>query len=144
MSELDSVIRRLEAADHRATPSRAAVITAVLAHGGHFSVDDILRKVRDVGRATVFRSMRLLTDLDVLCRVLLEDGSLRYRLSRRGHHHHLVCVSCGNVRDLDECAVDDLVQDLAATTQYQIDGHWLEFYGRCASCCNAPALATGP
>jgi Fur family ferric uptake transcriptional regulator len=67
--------------------------------------------------------------------VLLEDGSLHYRVSRRGdHHHHLVCVSCGNVRELADCAIGDLVQDLAAATDYDIEGHWLEFYGRCASC----------
>ena len=134
MSELESVIRKLEALDHRVTPSRVAVIAAVLAQSGHFSVEDVLRQARAVGRATVFRTMRLLTELDVVCRVLLEDGSLHYRVSRRGHHHHLVCVSCGNVQDLDECAVAGLVRELAAATEYEIEGHWLEFYGRCASC----------
>ena len=143
MPELESVIRRVAALGHRITPSRVAVIAAVLAQGGHFSVDDILRTARNVGRATVFRTMRLLTDLDILCRVLLEDGSLHYRVSRRDdHHHHLVCVSCGNVRELEDCAVGDLVPDLAAATDYDIDGHWLEFYGRCASC-RSPAAA-GP
>lgn len=119
---------------HRATPSRVAVIATVLGHSGHFSVDDVLRKARNVGRATVFRTMRLLTELDIVCRVLLEDGSLHYRVSRRGHHHHLVCVSCGNVRDLDDCAVGDLVRELGVVTEYEIEGHWLEFYGRCATC----------
>ncbi len=135
MSELDSLIRRLQALNHRVTPARLGVIAAVLAQSGHFSVDDILRTAHNVGRATVFRTMRLLTDLDILCRVLLEDGSLRYRVSLRDdHHHHLVCVSCGNVRDLEDCAVGDLVRDLAAATDYDIQGHWLEFFGRCASC----------
>ena len=141
MTELESVIRRLEALGHRLTPSRVAVIASVLSQRGHFSVDDILRQARAVGRATVFRTMRLLTELDVLCRVLLDDGSLRYRVSRRGHHHHLVCVTCGNVRDLDECAVGDLVRELAAATDYDIEGHWLEFYGRCASCRSPVAAA---
>ena len=134
MSELESVIRRLEDLNHRITSSRVAVIAAVLAQSGHFSVEDIVRQARAVGRATVFRTMRLLTDIDVVCRVLLEDGSLHYRVSRRGHHHHLVCVSCGNVQDLDECVVGDLVRELAAATEYEIEGHWLEFYGRCATC----------
>jgi len=142
MPELESLIHRLEALRHRITPSRVAVIAAVLAQSGHFSVDDILHTAHNVGRATVFRTMRLLTDLDILCRVLLEDGSLHYRVSRRDdHHHHLVCVSCGNVRELADCAVGDLVRDLAAATEYDIEGHWLEFYGRCASC-RSPAAAT--
>ena len=141
MSELESVIRKLEALDHRITPSRVAVIAAVLAQSGHFSVEDVLRQARAVGRATVFRTMRLLTELNVVCRVLLEAGSLHYRVSRRGHHHHLVCVSCGNAQDLDECAVGDLVRELAAATQYEIEGHWLEFYGRCAACRSPLAVA---
>ncbi len=134
MSELESAIRRLEALGHRITPSRVAVVAAVLAQSGHFSVDDVVRQARRVGRATVFRTMRLLTELDIVCRVLLEDGSLHYRVSRRGHHHHLVCVSCGNVQDLDECAVGGLVRELAAASDYEIEGHWLEFYGRCPAC----------
>ena len=142
MSELESVIRRLEALDHRVTPSRVAVIAAVLAQSGHFSVEEIMHQARGVGRATVFRTMRLLTELDIVCRVLLEDGSLHYRVSRRGHHHHLVCVSCGNVRDLDDCAVSDLVRELGAATEYEIEGHWLEFYGRCAACRSGVALTT--
>lgn len=143
MADLQSVIHRLEGLGHRITPSRVAVIAAVLTQRGHFSVDDILRKARNVGRATVFRTMRLLTDQDILCRVLLEDGSMHYRVSHRGdHHHHLVCVSCGNVCELEDCAIGDLVRELAAATEYDIEGHWLEFYGRCASC-RSPAAA-GP
>ena len=143
MSELESVIRRLEAQGHRITPARLAVLAAVLAHGGHFSVEHIMREARAVGRATVFRTMRLLTDMDIVCRVLLEDGSLRYRVSRSGHHHHLVCVSCDNVQDLDECAVAGLVREIAAANRYEIDGHWLEFYGRCAACRRPAPIATG-
>lgn len=135
MSQLESIIRRLQALGHRATPTRVSVISAALAQSGHFSVDDILRQARNVGRATVFRTMRLLTNLDIVCRVLLEDGSLHYRVSRRGrHHHHLVCVSCDNVHVLDDCVVGDSVRDLATATGYDIEGHWLEFYGRCADC----------
>ncbi|MDP2675216.1 MAG: Fur family transcriptional regulator [Dehalococcoidia bacterium] len=141
MSELESVIRRLEELDHRVTPSRVAVIAAVLSYSGHFTVDDVVRRARGVGRATVFRTMRLLLEVDVVCRVLLEDGSLHYRVSRRGHHHHLVCVSCGNVQDLDDCAVGDLVRELAAATEYEIEGHWLEFYGRCVTCRSPVAVA---
>ncbi len=142
MSELESIARRLQALGHRITPSRTGVINAVLAQNGHFSVDDILRQARNVGRATVFRTMRLLTELNIVCRVLLEDGSLHYRVSHRArHHHHLVCVSCDNVHVLDDCAVGDSIRDLAAASGYDIEGHWLEFYGRCASC-RSPAAAS--
>ena len=134
MSELQSIIQRLEARGNRLTASRLAVLAAVLAQRGHFSVEDILRRCPGIGRATAFRTMRLLAEMEIVCRVLLEDGSLHYRLSRRGHHHHLVCMACGRVEDLDTCMVNDLLEGLSRSADYEIDGHWLEFYGRCGSC----------
>ena len=143
MSELESLARNLEGRGYRVTPSRLAVIAAVLQQRDHFTVDDLLRRCRGAGRATVFRSMRLLTEMGVVCRVLLEDGSLHYRLSRRGHHHHLVCLGCGGVQDLDECAVGGLVRKLARSSGYEIEGHWQEFYGHCASCRQAQPVGPG-
>jgi Fur family ferric uptake transcriptional regulator len=140
MHNLESIVQRLEEQGYRITPPRLAVVTAVLDRRGHFSVDDILGRVPGVGRATVFRTMKLLSEMGMLCRVLLEDGSLRYRVSRRqGHHHHLVCVSCASVQELDACIAPDLLGDLARSTGYEIEGHWLEFFGRCAACRNSAA-----
>jgi Fur family ferric uptake transcriptional regulator len=78
--------------------------------------------------------MKLLTDLNVVCRVLMDDGTLHYRVSARGHHHHLVCRDCGRVEDFTQCDVTALVNELAKNTQYDIEGHWLEVYGRCDAC----------
>jgi Fur family ferric uptake transcriptional regulator len=72
--------------------------------------------------------------MGVVCRVLLEDGTMHYRVSQRGHHHHLVCTACGKVEDLDQCTITDTMRELAQSTGYDIEGHWLELYGRCAEC----------
>jgi len=134
MSELDLINQRLELRGHRMTGSRRRVIEALVQAPAHFTVDDVLHLAPGVGRATVFRTMKLLQDLNVVCRVLMEDGSLHYRLSTRGHHHHLVCRSCGRVEDFSTCDVSSLVRELASSTEYEIEGHWLEVYGKCASC----------
>ena len=143
MSDLETVTLELEARGHRVTPSRRAVIAAVLTQRDHFTVDDLLHRCRGAGRATVFRTVRLLTELGVVCRVLLEDGSLHYRLSQRGHHHHLVCTDCGAIEDLDQCAIAGFIRDLSATSNFEIEGHWLELYGRCATCRERVAAAIG-
>ncbi len=134
MSDLDLIIQRLEMRGHRVTGSRRRVLEALVSAPAHFTVEDVLREAGGVGRATVFRTMKLLQDLNVVCRVLMEDGSLHYRLSTRGHHHHLVCRTCGRVEDFSTCDVASLVDELARSTDYQIEGHWLEVYGKCASC----------
>lgn len=135
MSDIDFIIERLEMRGHRVTASRRRVLDAILAQPSHFTVDDVLRATRKVGRATVFRTVKILTDLNLICRVLLEDGTLHYRLSTRGgHHHHLVCRDCGRVEDFTTCDVDAIVRELTRATDYEIEGHWLEVYGRCQAC----------
>lgn len=145
MSDTDLVVNLLRSRGHRVTPSRRRVVDAVLASPAHFTVDDVLRRTPDVGRATVFRTMKLLQELNAVCRVLMEDGALHYRLSASGHHHHLVCRSCGRVEDFVGCDVSSLVGRLAEDTDYRIEGHWLELYGHCRKCriAEAEAAAAG-
>ncbi len=134
MSDIDLIIERLELRGHRITSSRRRVLDAVLAQQAHFTVDDLLHTTRKVGRATVFRTMKILLDLNIVCRVMMDDGALHYRLSTGRHHHHLVCTNCGRVEDFSNCDVNSLVRDLQSATQYEIEAHWLEVYGRCQSC----------
>lgn len=141
MSALEEIARQLEARGYRVTPSRRAVIAAVLQQRHHFTVDDLLRRCRGTGRATVFRTVRLLSEIGVVCRVLMEDGSRHYAVSRREHHHHLVCTACGQVQDLDQCAIEGALRELSQSSGYEIDGHWLELYGRCRACRASAATA---
>jgi Fur family ferric uptake transcriptional regulator len=144
VTDIDLIIERLELRGHRITQSRRRVLDAVLAQPAHFTVDDVLRRTRRVGRATVFRTMKILLDLNIVCRVLLDDGTLHYRLSTGRHHHHLVCTNCGRVEDFSNCDVTSLTRDLQKATQYEIEAHWLEVYGRCQSCRLLDGATTTP
>jgi len=141
MSTTELLIEKLRAGGHRVTASRRAALEAIAASDDHFSVADVQQRAPTIGRATLFRTIKLLVELDLLCRVLLEDGSLRYRLSRRPtHHHHLVCTACGDVEDFADCDLAALSKELTRRTAYEIRGHWLEMYGLCPAC-RAPAAA---
>lgn len=143
MPDLDFFAERLATHGYRLTGSRKEVLHVLAAAPDCFSTDEVLRGVRHAGRATVFRTMRLLLDLGLVCRVVLEDGSRRYRLSTRGHHHHLVCTQCGRVQDFSNCDVSALIGELSRSTNYAIEGHWLEVYGRCLPCRTADAAVAG-
>lgn len=130
----EQIAEHMALGGHRLTPARRAVARAVLRSPGHFTVEQVSRRVPRVGRATIFRTMKLLQDLGVVCRVVMEDGSLHYRVSTRGHHHHLVCTGCGRVEDFSDHEIRRHIEGLARTTKYRIDGHWLDVYGRCDTC----------
>ena len=134
MMPLPVVVERLEERGYRLTPERQTVLEHVLGSTEPFTAEDVVRHLPGVGRATVFRTLKLLLEMDVICRILREDGGVLYQPSRRGHHHHLVCINCGRVQDFTNCAVPDLVSELAQRTDYTIEGHRLEIYGRCPAC----------
>jgi len=125
---------RLEGVGHRLTAPRRAVLEAILAAPALFTVEDICAAAPGVGRATVFRTMKLLQEIDLVCRVPLEDGSVRYQFSQGDHHHHLVCSACGSIKEFIDPELDARILEDALTAGFHLDGHSLELYGRCAAC----------
>ncbi|MBM3943032.1 MAG: transcriptional repressor [SAR202 cluster bacterium] len=130
----EQLLETLEDRGYRDTLPRRAVVQAIAERERHFTAEELHEQLPSVGRATIFRSLKLLVESGMLCRVLLEDGNLHYQLSHRGHHHHLLCVQCGNSEDLVGCDIEDQLRQVAAARRFQVSGHWLEVYGRCQSC----------
>ena len=136
---VDDIVAELARQGHRATEPRRLVIRAAAAQGRPFTAEEVCAALPCVGRATVFRVLRLLVDTSQMCRVLREDGEMRYRLSSAGHHHHLLCVACGAAADLSGCDVESRLREAASAVGFQMSGHWLEVYGRCGDCPPPPA-----
>jgi Fur family ferric uptake transcriptional regulator len=126
---------QLEDIGYRATTPRRAVLEAISVTASEpFTAEELALAVPQVGRATIFRTIRLLQELDLVCRVPLEDGSVRYQLSRSEHHHHLVCRVCGAVAEFSDPELDALIQRQADASRFTLDGHSIELYGRCENC----------
>lgn len=130
----ESASQRLEDIGFRSTAPRRAVLTAIEGATGPFSVEELLEEIPSVGRATVFRTVKLLQELDLVCRVPLEDGGVRYRLSEGGHHHHLVCRNCGSVTEFADLEIDARINEQARAHGFALQGHSLELYGLCRVC----------
>ena len=118
----------------RSTAARRKVLRAVAQQKGQFTAEGLCRQLPDVSRATVYRTLAELARAGYLCRVLLGDGTLHYRVSPEEHHHHLVCVECDRVVDVAACQVADFAREVALLQGFQPQGHRLEIYGRCPDC----------
>ena len=99
-----------------------------------FTVEDLLAEVPGVGRATVFRTIKLLQELEMMCRVPLEDGTARYQVSEGDHHHHLVCRTCGSLTEFSDPEIDARIAEQARARGFSLQGHSLELYGLCRAC----------
>ena len=130
--------RALRARGYRLTAARRAILAALAAAGEHPTADALAAAVHQaapgVGRMTVYRTLDLLCDLGLLRPVYQGTGAAHYVLLLDGHHHHLVCSRCRRVIEFDDCALGELAETVARRYGFVVEGHLLEFYGRCAEC----------
>ena len=99
-----------------------------------FSAEEINSELAGIGRATIYRTLKLLVDAGALCKTALPDGSPRYKLDDAVHHHHLVCTLCGNVDEFRHPAVERMLRATRQEVPGKIVGHRLEIFINCQRC----------
>jgi Fe2+ or Zn2+ uptake regulation protein len=138
MTSANPIVQALDAGGYRLTAPRQAVADLINAYGGHFTAAELETTARErrlgISRATLFRTLDLLTELGVVERLDLPSGEHAYVPCARAHHHHVVCSRCGRATDVDDCGVADAVAEIARRSGYRIDSHRLELFGLCRHC----------
>jgi Fur family ferric uptake transcriptional regulator len=128
---------QLVEAGYKVTQPRLAVLKAATAHNGAFSVHELeqwlIARGESPGIASIFRTVRLLCDINLLQRIHGLDECHRYSLSA-GHGHHLVCTHCGLLIRFDNCGVQELISGLEQRTGFRIENHLVEMFGLCPQC----------
>lgn len=140
-AELHEAVRiRLAEHDIRYTDGRRSVVTALVRLGGPESAADLHRRM-DLPLSSLYRSLTVLDEAGVLERHHDADGLARFELAEwlTGHHHHLVCVSCGRVEDVEldrstEETLERVAKGAAEAAGYAQTGHNLEVEGLCPTC----------
>ncbi len=134
--------RRLQRHGHKLTRARLAVVEVLEAGPHHMSPSEIHERAKEVypplGLTTVYRTLDLLTELGVLRTTYMGDASQRFHCTTDGHHDHLVCRVCGTVAEIQECYLESVVETIQHATGFQVDGHFLELYGKCPNCQAGP------
>ena len=109
----------------------------------HFTAEEIYALVKedwpDIGLATIYRNIQLLSDMHVIDKLNLDDGYVRYEIADpdqqdHHHHHHMICTRCGKVLAFEEDLLDPLEDKIQQMTGFTVTDHVLKFYGVCAEC----------
>lgn len=134
----DPLASALDRAGYRATAARRAVIELISDRDGHFTAADLVEDASErglgIGRATIFRTLDVLTELRAVERLDLPTGEHAYVACEPIHHHHVVCSRCGRSSDADDAGLRAVVRDIERQTGYRIDEHRLELFGYCPDC----------
>ena len=137
----DTASVRLRAAGHRYTSLRRRLVELLSRAGNPISIPEILKSRRGLAQSSVYRNLADLEQAGVVRRVMTEEEFGRYELTEdlTGHHHHLICSSCGKVEDVTvsddlEGTLDRSLDRLARRAGFAQVSHRLDLIGLCSDC----------
>ena len=141
-SEVDAMQEQLTAymarKGLRSTAQRRLVSDVFFKEMGHFSIDEMLAMVRkqepSVGYATVYRTLKLLTESGLANERRFDDGVTRYELAGDQHHDHLICIECKRIVEFEDDEIEQWQERVATRHGFTLVSHKHELYGLCASC----------
>lgn len=123
------------------TKQRMRIAEVFFESPGHLSADDLLEKVRaiepQVSLATVYRTMKLLTECDLATAHRFGDGQTRFEPSSAEedeHHDHLICTRCDRIVEFIDARIEALQEEVAHKHGFRVTEHRLELYGLCRAC----------
>ncbi|ACB84721.1 Fur family transcriptional regulator [Natranaerobius thermophilus] len=127
--------------NYKFTPQRKTILKVLFENKGHhLSAEEILQlskeKNSDIGFATVYRTLDLFEELEIVHKLHFGDGCSRYELTRTGssHHHHLICLNCNQIFEVKDDLLKKLENNIETQHNFKISDHRLHFYGYCKNC----------
>lgn len=100
-----------------------------------FSATDILEEFPQIGRASIFRTIRLFLEIGILRRVTLGERWESYELNDTSHHHeHMKCTICQSIMSFDSHSICHKIFEEAKKQWFAIQQHSLSILGKCQKC----------
>ena len=132
----------------RWTGPREAILRLLSQTSKHMSAKEIYsslyQKHPSLGLTTVYRTLDLLTRMDLINKITLGNGQRRFEFKKGKktdhHHHHLICTGCDKIFDYKEFEKEELAfvkkteKNLSRKFNFKIMDHNIEFYGLCDKC----------
>lgn len=128
----------------KVTTQRVAILDVLSSRPDmHLTVEEIYDFVKveypEIGLATVYRTIQLLSDLGLIDKLNLDDGYVRYEIGKSDseeahHHHHLICLNCGNIYAFQDDLLELLEERIKVTMGFEVADHEVKLFGRCKIC----------
>lgn len=142
LTQIEKLKEQLKIKGYKLTPQRRAVVNMVMQNkGNHLTAEELYDLVKkdcpEIGLATIYRTIQLLEEIGVLCKLNLDDGCNRYELvdQEESHqHHHLICKKCGKVIEVEEDLLDSIEKNVEGKYNFKIENHSVKFLGICNEC----------
>ncbi len=141
---MDHLKKVLREHNFRITPQRQAILQVLYdCRGHHLETENIYEllvekgtKTKKIGLATVYRTMELFQNIGLVSRLSMENLPARYELviHEKLRHHHLICLQCDQLQEIEERLTDDLKMQILKEKQFQVADQPMKIYGYCSKC----------
>lgn len=124
----------LKSKGFRITKARAAILELLEKSNAPISADEIVVSL-GVNKSTVYRELDFLKSQDLITDIRLDDSKNMYESKSKSHHHHLYCIKCKKIEEVEMGNdLDVFEKKLEKDTKFKIKKHSLEFFGTCLTC----------
>lgn len=140
MKDFIRIAKELNKDGFRVTRTRKAVLKVFLEDRKPISAEELMDALERggvaVNKTTVYRELSFLTERSIIKEVrFLHERVKRYEAAGLGHHHHLICVSCKKVEDVElKGDLDEQEKEIYRSKGFKVLEHALEFMGLCQEC----------
>ncbi|MFM8846731.1 MAG: Fur family transcriptional regulator [Actinomycetota bacterium] len=133
--------QRLQSVDQRYSSGRQRLVETLHRAAHPMIATEIVEATSELPQSSVYRNLAVLESAGVVVKVLTNGDRAAFELAEelKGHHHHIVCVACGQVLDVDipqkvERLLDEGLAETVAAAGFVLTGHRLDLLGRCRNC----------
>ena len=121
---------------NRITPERFEVMDAALIQEGHFGADDLFIQMKNrksrVSRATVYKTLELLVQCDLITKRNFGDNISRYESSyKKQNHDHLICMDCGRIVEFTNPKIKKLPEEISEELGFEVESYSFNIFARC-------------
>jgi Fur family peroxide stress response transcriptional regulator len=132
-----SIIQALRRKGYKATPQRITICRFAFQSRDHQSALRIYSKVKEIyptiSLATVYKTLQILKELGLVQELNFPNGDTRFDSCTKPHIN-LVCLRCGNIKDIDDPASQEIIARATATAKFTATGQRIDVYGICEKC----------
>lgn len=126
----------LKSEKNRITPERFEVMDSAIDFEGHFGADELYILMKNnhsrVSRATVYKTLELLVQCELLSKRNFGDNVTRYESNyKRQSHDHLICVDCGRIVEFVDAQIKKLPPQISEKLSFNFESYSFNIFARC-------------
>lgn len=135
MNDIESTLRNQ---GYKLTGQRRYIIDVFEQCPAHYTAQEIYEKVKaqntNINFSTVYRNLELLCKLGIIHKLHISSGVNHFELKHSQHHHHVICLGCGDMQSIDLCPYSEMKNKELEELGFKPVEHKFEIYGYCKKC----------